>query len=75
MIGESRRDRLRRILKKLLSDRKEVAVPVAVPVLPTVPGQEVNSEFFYGPIPASFSVYFRLFNMSQFKFKFKLIKA
>ena len=41
MIGESRRDRLRRILKKLLSDRREVAVPVAVPVLPTVPGQEV----------------------------------
>ena len=26
-------------------------------------------------IPASFSVYFRLFNMSQLKFKFKLIKA
>jgi hypothetical protein len=42
VIGESRRDRLRRILKKLLSDRKEVAVPVAVPVLPTVPGQEVK---------------------------------
>ena len=28
-----------------------------------------------GPIPASFIVYFRIFNMSQFKFKFKLIKA
>ena len=28
-----------------------------------------------GPIPASFSVYFRLFNMLQFKFKFKLKKA
>ena len=31
--------------------------------------------FLNGPIPASFSVYFRLFNMSQLKFKFKLIKA
>ena len=31
--------------------------------------------FKNGPIQASFSVYFRLFNMSQFKFKFKLIKA
>ena len=28
-----------------------------------------------GPIPATFSVYFRLFTMSQLKFKFKLIKA
>ena len=28
-----------------------------------------------GPIPASFSVYFRLFNMLQFKFKFKLKKV
>ena len=27
-----------------------------------------------GPIPASFSVYFCLFNMLQFKFKFKLKK-
>ena len=27
------------------------------------------------PIPASFSVYFRLFNMTQFNFKFKLIKV
>ena len=28
-----------------------------------------------GPIPGSFSVYFRLIIMSQLKFKFKLIKA
>ena len=28
-----------------------------------------------GPIPASFLFYFRRFNMSQFKYKFKLIKA
>ena len=28
-----------------------------------------------GPIPASFSVYFRPLNMLQLKFKFKLIKA
>ena len=33
------------------------------------------STFFKGPIPASFSVYFRLFNMLQNKPKFKLIKA
>ena len=34
--GETRRDRVRRILKKLLNERKEttVAVPVPVPVLP-----------------------------------------
>ena len=31
--------------------------------------------FSNGPIPASFSVYFRLFNMLQFKFNFKLKKA
>ena len=31
--------------------------------------------FKNGPIPASFSVYFRLFNMLQLKFKFKLIKV
>ena len=38
----------------------------------------LNLQFFLkknGPIPASFSVYFRLFNMLQFKFKFKLKKA
>ena len=28
-----------------------------------------------GPLPASFSVYFRLFSMLQLKFKFKLIKV
>jgi hypothetical protein len=41
VIGESRRDRLRRILKKLLGERREgaVAIPVPVPVLPA--GQEV----------------------------------
>ena len=31
--------------------------------------------FKNGLITSSFSVYFRLFNLSQFKFKFKLIKA
>ena len=31
--------------------------------------------FFQGPFPASFSVYLRLFNMPQFKLKFKLIKV
>ena len=31
--------------------------------------------FSNGPIPASFSVYFRLFNMLQFKFNFKLKKV
>ena len=31
--------------------------------------------FLNGPIPASFSVHFCLFNIIQFKFKFKLIKA
>ena len=37
---------------------------------------QVRSKVFLnGPIPASFSVYFRLFNMSQLKFKFILMKA
>ena len=31
--------------------------------------------FLNGPIPASFSVYFNLLKMLQFKFKFKLKKA
>ena len=34
-----------------------------------------ESFFLNGPIPASVSVYFRLFNTLQFKFKLKLKKA
>ena len=34
-----------------------------------------DCSFKNGPILASFSVYFRFFNMLQFKFKFKLKKA
>ena len=42
--------------------------------------KKYNEEYFpsffkNGPIPASFSVYFRLYNMLQFKFKFKLKKS
>ena len=35
----------------------------------------IKNPFLIGPISASFSGYFRLFNTSQLKFKFKLIKA
>ena len=43
----------------------------------TFSARKFRSTFFLknGPIPASFSVYFRLFNTSQFIFKFELIKA
>ena len=68
MIGESRRDRLRRILKKLLSDRREVAVPVAVPILPTVPGQEVAQL----PVWSSSDKYFSLASLSPL---FKAIES
>ena len=68
MIGESRRDRLRRILKKLLSDRREVAVPVVVPVLPTVPGQEVDQL----PVWSSSDKYFSLSSLSPL---FKAIES
>ena len=38
--------------------------------------QHPTLAFLYnGPIPASFSVYFRLFNMSQFKFIFLIDKS
>ena len=39
-----------------------------------VPNFAFHLFFKNGPIPASFSVYFRLFNMLQLEFTFKLIK-
>jgi len=40
-LTDDRRDRLRRILRKLLRGQNEVAVPVPVPVpVPSVPGEE-----------------------------------
>ncbi len=43
IVTESKRDRLRRLLKRLLSQKKDVpvAVPVPVPVVPSLLGKDV----------------------------------